>query len=54
MSRYLEDLLNIDIFYFEGMFNQIYPTEIKLNKANASDTESPFLDLHISISNDSI
>ena len=50
-SRYLDDLLNIDNLYFEGMVNQIYPSELQLNKANASDTEAPFLDLHLSISN---
>ena len=33
------------------MSNQIYPPELKLNKANTSDTEAPFLDLHLSISN---
>ena len=33
------------------MVNQIYPPELQLNKANTSDTEAPFLDLHISISN---
>ena len=37
--------------YFEGMANQIYPPELQLNKANTSDTEAPFLDLHPSISN---
>ena len=31
---------------------QIYPSELQLNKANASDTEATFLDLHLSISND--
>ena len=50
-SRYLDDLLNIDNPYFEGMVNQIYPPELKLNKANTSDTEAPFLELHLSISN---
>ena len=40
-SRYLDDLLNIDNPYFEGMVNQIYPPEIQLNKANISDTEAP-------------
>ena len=50
-SRYLDDLLNIDNPYFEGMVNQIYPPELQLNKANTSDTEAPFLDLHMSISN---
>ena len=33
------------------MVNQIYPPELQLNNANASDTESPFLDLHLSGSN---
>ena len=33
------------------MFNQIYPPELQLNKANTSDTEAPFLALHLSISN---
>ena len=30
---------------------KIYPPELQLNKANTSDTEAPFLDLHLSISN---
>ena len=50
-SRYLDDLLNIDNPYFEGMVNRIYPPELQLNKGNTSDTEAPFLDLHLSISN---
>ena len=50
-SRYLDDLLNIDNPYFEGMVNRIYPPDLQLNKANTSDTETPFLDLHLSISN---
>ena len=37
-SRYLDDLINIDNPYFEGMVNQIYPPELQLNKANTSDT----------------
>ena len=49
-SRYLDDLLNIDNPYFEGMVNQIYPSELQLNKANTSDTEAPFLDLHVHLS----
>ena len=48
-SRYLDDLLNIDNPYFEGMVNQIYPPELQLNKANISYTEAPFLDLHLSV-----
>ena len=50
-SRYLDDILDIDNPYFEGMVNQIYPPELQLNKANTSDTEAPFLYLHLSISN---
>ena len=30
-SRYLDDLLNIDNPYFEGMVNQIYPPELQPN-----------------------
>ena len=48
-SRYLDDLLNIDNPYFEQMVDQIYPTELQLNKANSSDTEAPFLDLNLYI-----
>ena len=50
-SRYLDDILNINNVYFENMVSQIYPSELQLNKANASDTEAAFLDLHMSISN---
>ena len=50
--RYLDDLLNIDNPYFEQMVGQIYYTELQLNKANTSDTEAPFLDLNLSITND--
>ena len=51
-SRYLDDILNINNVYFDNMVSQIYPSELQLNKANASDTEAAFLDLHLSISND--
>ena len=50
-SRNLDDLFNIDNTYFEGMVNNIYRSELVLNKANTSDAEAPFLDLHLSISN---
>ena len=49
--RYLDDLLNIDNPYFEQMVGQIYPTQLQLNKANSSNTEAPFLDLNLSITN---
>ena len=34
------------------MVSQIYPSELQLNKADSSDTEAAFLDLHLSISYD--
>ena len=40
-SRYFDGLLNIDNPYFESMVYQIYPPELQLNKANATDTEAP-------------
>ena len=49
-SRYLDHLLNIDINFFDSMVNHIYPLELQLNKANVSDTEVSFLDLHLYIS----
>ena len=47
-SKYLGGLLNIDNPYFEGMVNKIYPPELQLHKANTTDTEALFLDLHLS------
>ena len=41
-SRYLDDILNIDNTYFDGLISQIYPTELKLNKASSSDTKASF------------
>ena len=41
-SRYVDDVLNIDNIYFDGMVNQIYPSELQLNKANSSDTGPRF------------
>ena len=49
-SRYLDDILNIDYVYVDNMVSQIYPLELQLNKANTSDTETAFFDLHLSIS----
>ena len=42
-SPYLDDLLNVDNPYFEGMVKQNYPPELQLNKANNTDTEAPFV-----------
>ena len=48
----VDDLLNIDNVHFEYMVHRIYPAELQLNKANASDTEAAVLDLNLSIHND--
>ena len=53
-SRYLDDLLDIDNIYFEHMVDRVYPAELQLSKANSSDTEAPFLDLILSISNGTV
>ena len=42
-SRYQGDLINIYNIHFEHMVHRIYPAELQLNKANASDTEAAFL-----------
>ena len=39
---------------FEQMVYRIYPVELQLNKANASNTEAAFLDLNVSIHNDTV
>ena len=36
--------------FFDSMANHIYPSELQLNKANVPDTETSFLDLHLSLS----
>lgn len=48
-SRYVDNLLNM--IHFDGMTNLVYSSELQLNKATSSDTESPFLNLHLLISN---
>ena len=48
----MDDILKINNVYFDNMVSQIYPSELQLNKANTSDTEAAFLDLHLSIFND--
>ena len=52
--RCLDDLLNIYNIYFDQMVDRIYPTELQLNRANSSDTEAPFLDLNLCISNGTV
>ena len=48
----MDDILKINNVYFDNIVSQIYPSELQLNKANTSDTEAAFLDIHLSISND--
>ena len=48
-SRYLDDLLNIDNNFFDGLISQIYPLQLQLNKTKSSETEAPILALHLSI-----
>ena len=48
---YLDTIFNINNVYFDTMVSQIYPSVLQF-KANTSDTETAFLDLHLSISND--
>ena len=43
--------LIVIILILSYLVSQIYPTELQLNKANSSDTEAPFLDLDLYITN---
>ena len=52
ISRYLDDIFNINNIYFDNLVRKIYAAELQSNKANTSDTEASFLDLHLFISND--
>ena len=45
ISRYLDDLLNVDNPYFKQTISQIYQTELQLNKANSSDTKAPLFEI---------
>ena len=50
ISRYMDDLMNIANNFFDSIVNHIYHSELQLNTANVSDTETSVLDLHLSIS----
>ena len=52
ISGYLDDILNINNVYFDNMVSQIYLSELQLSKANTSDNEAAFYNLHLLISND--
>ena len=49
-SRYLDGISNINNVYFNNMVSQIYPSELQLDKAYTSNTNSACLDLNLSIS----
>ena len=49
ISRYSDDILNINNVYFDNIVSQIYHSELQLNKASTCDTEATSLDLHLSI-----
>ena len=50
-SRFLDDLLNIDNPYFGHLVGHVYQNKLQLNEAKSADTEAPFLDLGLSITN---
>ena len=50
-SRYLDDLVNTDKNVFDSIVNQIYTSELQMNKTSFSNTDASVLDLHLSISN---
>ena len=49
-SRYLYDILNINIIVFENMVSQIYLSKLLLNKAITSDIKASFLNLLLRLS----
>ena len=49
---YFDDILNINNVYFDNIVSQTYPSGLKLNNVNTSDTEAVFLEVHLSFSND--
>ena len=48
----MDDILNINNVCFGSVVGRVCPSELQLNKANTSDTETAFLDLQLSIFND--
>ena len=53
-ARYLGNILNINNVYCDNMVSQVCPSELQVIKANFSDTKAAFLDIHLSISNDTV
>jgi hypothetical protein len=52
--RYLDDIFKLDNSYFDQMVSSIYYTVQQLNKTNSWNLSTSFLDLHITIKNNSI
>ena len=50
----LDNLLNNDNIHFDQMVDRIYPTELRLNKANSSATEASLLYLNICLCNGTV
>ena len=48
-SLYFGDLLDINNDFYDQLVVSVYPKELKLNKANASNTEVDFTDIDLSI-----
>jgi hypothetical protein len=48
---YLDDIFNLDNYYFDQMVSYIYPTELQLHKTNSWNLSTSFLDFHITIKN---
>ena len=53
-SRYLDDIFNIDNPFFATMVHNIYPSELKLIKANNSDLVFSVQDFHLAVVNGKI
>ena len=47
-SHQVNNFVNSNNNFFDSMVNRIYPSDLQLNKANVSDSEASFLDLHLS------
>jgi hypothetical protein len=54
-SRYLDVILfNLVNSYFDQIVSNIYPNELQLNETNSWNFSSSFLDLHITVNNNTI
>jgi len=51
ISRYIDDILNLDNPLFEQYIHKIYPKELVLNRSCISNTDAAYLDLHLTINN---